>query len=556
MKCLLLDPITRNGTKTLRVGRCQGKVIVGLWPVIEFGYIGTLLRKQGIEYAILDANHEDLSFDEMMRKVMSYDPDMVVVLGITATLEDDLEIAKRLRLAKKDIYIAFIGTHATVRPQDYLKHPKDIAVVGEPEVTVAELARAINEGTQDFSTIQGVAFPEKEQVFFAPERPFSMDLDFIGIPDHEGMKTHTYLASNTRKPFALIKTSKGCPHQCVFCTVHSVHGAKWRCRSPQAIVEEMKFLKTRYGLKDFFFQSDVFGQKREWVVELCETILKQDLKVTWFSNSRADEVDFELVSLMKRSGCKLLAFGLESFSDRVLEACKKGITAEQNVLAIEACRKAKSVDCIVVASSDKAYGEQETLPYTEGMSLRPTFPYETSKACADLISQCFAITYEMPISIIRCSNVYGGGDLNFSRIIPGTIKAVLHGQRPVIRSDGTPMRDYIYIEDVVSAYISLAQATCKSGLCGEAFNIGLGKPISVLELTKLILDLCGASELEPIIEGVGKPMKEIRCQYVSIEKARSILGWYPKHDLKEGLIKTIDWYRSFFGIQRGTGTWA
>jgi len=223
---------------------------------------------------------------------------------------------------------------------------------------------------------------------------------------------------------------------------------------------------------------------------------------------------------------------------------------------LEACRKAKSVDCIVVASSDKAYGEQETLPYTEGMSLRPTFPYETSKACADLISQCFAITYEMPISIIRCSNVYGGGDLNFSRIIPGTIKAVLHGQRPVIRSDGTPMRDYIYIEDVVSAYISLAQATCKSELCGEAFNIGLGKPISVLELTKLILDLCGASELEPIIEGVGKPMKEIRCQYVSIEKARSILGWYPKHDLREGLIKTIDWYRSFFGIQRGTGTWA
>ena len=341
MKCLLLDPITRNGTKTLRVGRCQGKVIVGLWPVIEFGYIGTLLRKQGIEYAILDANHEDLSFDEMIRKVVSYDPDMVVVLGITATLEDDLEIAGRLRLAKKDIYIVFIGTHATVRPQDYLKHPKDIAVVGEPEVTVAELARAINDGTRDFSAIQGVAFLQKEQVFFAPPRPLSMDLDFIGIPDHEGMKTHTYLASNTRKPFALIKTSKGCPHQCVFCTVHSVHGAKWRCRSPQAIVEEMRFLKTRYGLKDFFFQSDVFGQKREWVVEVCETILKQDLKVTWFSNSRADEVDFELVSLMKRSGCKLLAFGLESFSDRVLEACKKGTTAEQNVLAIEACRKAK-----------------------------------------------------------------------------------------------------------------------------------------------------------------------------------------------------------------------
>jgi len=222
---------------------------------------------------------------------------------------------------------------------------------------------------------------------------------------------------------------------------------------------------------------------------------------------------------------------------------------------LEACRKARCVDGIVVASSDKAYGEQETLPYTEDMPLRPTFPYETSKACADLISQCFAMTYEMPISIIRCSNVYGGGDLNFSRIIPGTVKAALHGQRPVIRSDGTPVRDYIYIEDVVSAYISLAQTTCTERLCGEAFNIGLGNPISVLELTKLILELCGVSELEPIIEGVGKPIKEIRCQYVSVEKAKRILGWCPKHDLRNGLLKTIDWYRSFFGIQRGTETW-
>jgi len=341
MKCLLLNPITRNGTKSLRVGRCQGKVIVGLWPVIEFGYIGTLLRKQGIEYRILDANHEALSFDRTIKEVISYDPDMVVILGITATLSDDLEIARRLRLAKPETYIVFIGTHATVRPGDYLKHPRDLAVIGEPEVTVAEVASAIKDGTSDLSSIQGVACFEKGQVLFAPRRPFSMDLDSIGMPDHEGMKTHTYLASDTRKPFGLIKTSKGCPYQCVFCTVHSVHGARWRYRSPQSIVEEIKYLKSRYGLEDFFFQSDVFGHKREWVVELCETILSQDLKITWFSNSRADEVDFELVSLMKRSGCKLLAFGLESFSDRVLEACKKGTTAEQNVVAIEACRKAR-----------------------------------------------------------------------------------------------------------------------------------------------------------------------------------------------------------------------
>lgn len=215
---------------------------------------------------------------------------------------------------------------------------------------------------------------------------------------------------------------------------------------------------------------------------------------------------------------------------------------------LEACRLVGKVNSIVVASSDKAYGEQPSLPYTEDMPLRPAFPYETSKACSDLIAQCFAASYGMPVVILRCSNVYGGGDLNFSRIIPGTIKSALHGERPIIRSDGTPLRDYVYIEDVVSAYIAAAMRACDGGLFGEAFNIGTGKPVTVLELTTLILKLCGRSDIEPIIEGHGKPLKEIQRQYVSVEKAERLLGWHPRHELEEGLLKTIDWYRSFFGI--------
>ncbi|MCS7252793.1 MAG: GDP-mannose 4,6-dehydratase [Armatimonadota bacterium] len=219
---------------------------------------------------------------------------------------------------------------------------------------------------------------------------------------------------------------------------------------------------------------------------------------------------------------------------------------------LEACRLVGKVSSVIVASSDKAYGEQPSLPYAEDMPLRPTFPYETSKACADLIAQCYATSYNMPVVILRCSNVYGGGDLNFSRIIPGTIKAALHGERPLIRSDGTPMRDYVYIEDVVGAYILAAMKACEGSLIGEAFNIGTGKPITVLELTLLILELCGRSDLEPAIEGLGKPRKEIQHQYVSVEKADRLLCWRPKHTLDEGLIKTIDWYRSFFGISKGS----
>lgn len=219
---------------------------------------------------------------------------------------------------------------------------------------------------------------------------------------------------------------------------------------------------------------------------------------------------------------------------------------------LEACRLVGKVDGIVVASSDKAYGEQQSLPYTEDMPLRPAFPYETSKACADLIAQCFAISYGMPVIILRCSNVYGGGDLNFSRIIPGTIKSALHGERPIIRSDGTPLRDYVYIEDVVSAYIAAAVKACEGKFFGEAFNIGTGKPITVLELTSLILELCGRSDIEPVVEGRGKPLKEIQHQYVSVEKAQRLLGWRPRHELSEGLLKTIDWYRSFFGLTQGS----
>ena len=212
---------------------------------------------------------------------------------------------------------------------------------------------------------------------------------------------------------------------------------------------------------------------------------------------------------------------------------------------LEACRRAPLVKSIVIASSDKAYGDQEILPYTESTPLQGRHPYDVSKSCADLISHSYAKVFDLPVVITRCGNFYGGGDLNWNRIVPGTIRSVLRGQRPAIRSDGTFIRDYFYVEDGAAAYMFLAEKLAqKPELKGEAFNFSNEIQITVSELTKKILHVMN-SDLQPDIRGEAK--NEIKHQYLSAEKARTAIGWSPLFDLDEGLKRTIDWYKEFFG---------
>ncbi len=222
-------------------------------------------------------------------------------------------------------------------------------------------------------------------------------------------------------------------------------------------------------------------------------------------------------------------------------------TLETNVAGtwalLEACRRSPAVRQIVLASSDKAYGEQEQLPYDEVMPLQGLHPYDVSKATADLIARSYAETYGLPVAITRCGNFYGGGDLNWSRVVPGTIRSVLRGRQPVIRSDGSFVRDYFYVEDAAAAYTLLAERLAgERDLTGEAFNFSNAEPIAVRELVARILGLMG-SGLEPVIEN--SATHEIRNQYLSAEKARRRLGWRPLFDLDQGLQRTIDWYRRF-----------
>ncbi|MEK6837660.1 MAG: GDP-mannose 4,6-dehydratase [Nanoarchaeota archaeon] len=209
---------------------------------------------------------------------------------------------------------------------------------------------------------------------------------------------------------------------------------------------------------------------------------------------------------------------------------------------LEACRQLGTKRAIV-ASSDKAYGEHEKLPYKEEFCLNGLTPYEASKSCTDILARTYAKTYGLSIAVTRCGNIYGGGDLSWSRIIPGTIRSVLNNERPIIRSDGTLVRDYIYIFDVVNAYITIAEQLDRKEVSGEAFNLGTKTPISVLELVKKIT-LLTQKKLEPKILNEAK--NEIQVQYLDWTKAKRILGWEPKHNLDEGLKETLQWYRDFF----------
>ena len=220
-------------------------------------------------------------------------------------------------------------------------------------------------------------------------------------------------------------------------------------------------------------------------------------------------------------------------------------TFETNVrgtwIVLDACREA-GVSRVVVASSDKAYGAHEELPYREDFALRPTAPYEASKAAADLLARSYWPSYGLPVAVTRFANIYGGGDTNFSRLIPEAVSAALDGRPPVLRSDGSPQRDFLYVEDAAAAYLAIADALDREEARGEAFNAGGGSPHAVGGVVALIARLAG-TDVEPRILGTGNPAGEIDRQFVDPAKIREVVGWEPSVELEDGLRRTIEWYR-------------
>lgn len=230
------------------------------------------------------------------------------------------------------------------------------------------------------------------------------------------------------------------------------------------------------------------------------------------------------------------------------------ITLETNIQGtwniLEAARRQASYPHVVVASTDKAYGDQETLPYKEDAPLRARYPYDVSKSCADMIAASYYHTYGLPVGITRCGNIYGGGDLYWDRIVPSTIRWALRGERPILRSDGTMTRDYLYVQDVVSGYRCLAERLGDPAVQGQAFNFGLDDPKSVIEIVEATLQAAGRPDLEPVVLGTAEC--EIQDQYLDASKAKQMLDWMPRYTLQEGLRETVAWERAYYQAEAAT----
>lgn len=295
--------------------------------------------------------------------------------------------------------------------------------------------------------------------------------------------------------------------------------------------------------------AEVIGLIRDWVPR-CELVRSGAL--TRMTVVRGDVTDQELLERTLneheiRTVIHLAAQTIVGTANRnPVSTFDANIRGTWSLL--EACRRSPLVKQVVFASSDKAYGDQPVLPYTEDASLQGKHPYDASKSCADLIAQSYAHTFRLPVTITRCGNFYGGGDLNWNRIVPGTIRSLVRGDRPVIRSDGQFIRDYFYVEDGAAAYMLLAEKLAADPtLAGEAFNFSNEIQVTVLELVQKIRERMG-SELAPDVRN--EASNEIRHQYLSAAKARTRLGWSPLFNLDEGLRRTIDWYTEYLRDER------
>lgn len=295
--------------------------------------------------------------------------------------------------------------------------------------------------------------------------------------------------------------------------------------------------------------AQVIAFAREWNPQ-CEFISSQDYKHTAIVDGALEDyltIERAIVQHDASVVIHLAAQAIVGLGQRApLQTFESNIRGTYNLL--DACRVHRSgIKAIIVASSDKAYGESDQLPYVENQPLAGSRPYEVSKVCADLLAQSYYASYDLPIGIGRCGNIYGGGDLNWNRIVPGTIRSLLQGECPVIRSDGSFIRDYIYVKDVSAAFLCLAEAISFEAIAGEAFNFSSQKPITVSALVSEMQAIMNCTDLKPQI--LDSAEGEIHDQYLDSSKAQKLLGWQAQYQLSAALKETINWYSRLLCLQ-------
>jgi len=332
MKIILLNPITRNKGKVLRVERCQQKILsyIGIWPPITLLEIATYLKcREFNNVEIIDGEVEKFSFNELVSEVIEKKPNVVVMQATTPTIQDDIFFASFLKQKSKEVTIVFIGLHATIFPQELLKEDSiDHVILGEPEETICDLMSYYLKEKPNIETIKGLGYKHNGKIIINKKRLPRENYNYPMIPDRRLLKNEKYILPLTKEIFTVIKTSRGCNFGCLFCTSASYYGKGWKARTPENIIEEIKDVKNKHNINTFLFLSDTFNGTKDFVKRLSSKIIEENLNIKWVSNSRVDLVDEEIVRLMKRSGCILVSLGIESYDEGILERNRKDVSIE------------------------------------------------------------------------------------------------------------------------------------------------------------------------------------------------------------------------------------
>ncbi len=328
-----------------RDDRCQCKVedqtVAVIFPPMELGYMAAILEKEGIECQIRDYPAEKSGWDKYKENFQAFQPDILILNTTTPTLDNDIFAAKLAREIKPEVFILGRGEYFSVHQKEALeKYPLlDAALHGEPELTLAELVLALKED-KPLDDILGMAYRKGQLIYANASRPLLNELDQLPYPSRHLMNHSLYRSPENNRPITVIHTQRGCPARCIFCSVVITSGQKVRKRTPQNVLGEIRECVERHGIRDFLFHADTFTWDKEWVIELCRLIIESGLKIRWGCNSRVDSVDPERLHWLKKAGCWVMAFGIESGDEEMLKKMKKGTTLEEARIAMKMVRKA------------------------------------------------------------------------------------------------------------------------------------------------------------------------------------------------------------------------
>ena len=341
MNVLILNPPAYRGVKFIREGRCEQRLSSFQYVMVPISLpsIAALLRAKGHSVKIIDSTVEDTSVQKMLEDTKKIDPQLIIFNTATATFYGDVEFIKAVKEISKS-HLSAIGAHVSSLPEQVLREsPLDSVIRSEPEYTAYELAQALEAG-EDLTKVEGVSVKINNKIIHNAKRPFIKNLDDLPFPARDLIKNERYVMPFSNKPYTLLVSSRGCTHNCIYCTARQYYGNKLRLRSPENVVDEVEEIVNKYGINDITMWSDTFTLDRDFVVSVSDEILKRGLKLNWMANSRVDRVDYELMKIMKKSGCSMLSFGVESGAQNILNNVKKGATLEQAEQAFEAAREA------------------------------------------------------------------------------------------------------------------------------------------------------------------------------------------------------------------------